>query len=316
MTRGQDDTSTGECSFQSARQIDNNFERELTKESQVNQYTNGLSSILVKPNQLTRYLLVVAVLLIGTLLPAQPALAQDDTGFASYWSLTFDFDSNFNGNLYIEIGYDDGSGQIDQPALVTQTFEVGCHRIGAVGLAGGAAVFQGGYVECNLDIQRAMAATVALCREVDGDCDIALDDKHVYPYMHMEADVYSTVTGFTPLFYHRDARYHVEPQTHASKISATLSNAGTIESSSVLVGSAVGSWLHYEANYECNPCAMHFTVDGTNEIKNVGPDQQTIFYTPESTIYIGYDAKSGTAAPNNTGIGYLKIDPPNMGSGG
>lgn len=282
----------------------------------MNQHTSGLSAILVKPNQLARYFLVVAVMLVGTLLPAQPALAQDETGFASYWSLTFDFDSNFNGNLYIEIGYDDGTGQVEQPALVTQTYTVGCRQMGAVGLAGGAAVFQGGYLECNLDIQRAMATTVALCQDVDGDCDIALDDEHVYPYMHMEADVYSTVTGFTPLFYHRDARYHVEPATHTSKVSATLTNAGTVESSAILVPSGVSSWIHYEANYECNPCDMYFNVNGTNEIKNVGADQQVSFYTPESTIYVGYDAKSGTAAPNATGIGYLKIDPPNMGSGG
>lgn len=261
-------------------------------------------------------LLLVTVVLAGTLLSAQPSMAQDDTGFASYWRLTFDFDSSLSGNLYIEIGYDDGSGQVEQPALVTQNVTVACQRVGAVTLAGGAAVFQGGYLECELDIQRAMAAAVTACQQIDGNCDIAINDEHIYPHLHMAVDVYSTATGVAPLFYHQDARYQVEPQTSSSKVTATLTNMSTIESSAVPVAPAINNWLHYEANYDCNPCAMNFTVDGTNELKNVGPDQQVSFYTPASTIYIGYDAKSGTTIPNNTGIGFLSVDPPNMGSGG
>jgi hypothetical protein len=61
---------------------------------------------------------------------------------------------------------------------------------------------------------------------------------------------------------------------------------------------------------------MSFDISGASQVVPVGPDQQVSFYTPQSTIYIGYDPVSGAVIPANTAIAVLAIDPPNAGTGG
>lgn len=262
-----------------------------------------------------RWLLLWAVLLVGAVTPAGPVMAQEES-FASYWKLTFDFENSFNGNLHIDMGYDDGAGGVMAQALVSRDFVVACQRVGSVSLVSGAARFTGGYLACQLDVKRAMMESVAACQQVDAKCSIALDDNHLYPHLHMAAQVYSTTWGNTPLFYHQDARYTALVGTSSTQLATTLTNMGAIDSALAAPPPIINNWHTYRSAYDCNPCAMSFDISGASQVVPVGPDMQVSFYTPQSTIYIGYDPASGAVIPVNSAIGFLSIDPPNAGSGG
>ncbi len=265
-----------------------------------------------------RWLLLLMLTVVGILTPAGPARANAED-FASYWKLTFDFNgSSFNGNLHIDMGKNDGTGGVAAPALLSRDFPVACQRVGSVSLAGGSAIFNGGYLQCELDVKRAIAEVMLACQQIEPSCEIAVDDQHIYPHLHMAASVYSTATGIAPLFYHPDARYAAIVSGTGlgdASLKARLTKMGTIEST-LAAPPALNHWLTYQAAYDCNACEMNFGISGVTQTVPVGPDMQVSFYTPQSTIYIGYDPDSGNVIPSNTAIDFLSIDPPNMGNGG
>lgn len=274
-----------------------------------------LSSTARRMKPATDWLLLLALTLVGAFAPAAPVMANQEQ-FASYWKLTFDFANNFNGNLHIDIGYNDGNGGVKAPALVSQDFPVACQRVGSVNVNSGLAIFTGGYLQCQLDVKAAMTASVLECQAKDASCAIAIDDHQIYPHLRMAGLVFSTWPGTTPLFYHQDARYAAVTTSTQSAMTATLTNMGSIASTPVTLPAVMNTWLPYRANYDCNACALTVNVSGVNQVIPVGLDQQVSFYTRSSTIYIGYDPDSGVTIPTNTAIDLLSIDPPNIGSGG
>ena len=263
-----------------------------------------------------RWLFLLALTLSALIAPAGPVIANQED-FASYWKLTFDFTNDFNGKLQIDMGYNDGNGGVKAPALVSEAFPVACQRVGSVGLSGGSALFTGGYLQCQLDVKSAIAELTLACKKVDASCEITVDDHHIYQHLHMAASVYSTATGIAPLFYHPDAHYTALVTSMSSTaLKTTLTNMGTIQSTVAVPSPVLNNWLDYQADYDCNACEMNFEIAGVTENVPVGPDAQVSFYTPASTIYIGYNPDSGYVIPSNTAIDFLAIDPPNAGSGG
>ena len=275
------------------------------------------SQIRARPTHAAfRWLILLALTLGGTFIPTGPVMANQED-FASYWKLTFDFTNNFNGKLQIDMGYNDGNGGVKAPALVSEAFPVACQRVGSVSLSGGSVIFTGGYLQCQLDVKSAMADLALACKKVDAGCAIMVDDHHIYQHLHMAASVYSTATGIAPLFYHPDAHYTALVTSMSSTaLKTTLTNMGTIQSTVAVPSPVLNNWLDYRADYDCNACEMNFEIAGVTENVPVGPDAQVSFYTPASTIYIGYNPDSGYVIPSNTAIDFLSIDPPNAGSGG
>ncbi len=275
------------------------------------------SQISARPTHAAfRWLILLALTLGGTFIPTGSVMANQED-FASYWKLTFDFANDFNGKLQIDMGYNDGNGGVKAPALVSDAFPVACQRVGSVGLSGGSALFTGGYLQCQLDVKSAMAELALACKKVDASCEIMVDDHHIYQHLHTAALVYSTTTGIAPLFYHQDAHYTaIVTSMSSTALKTTLTNMGTIESTVAVPSPVLNNWLEYRADYDCNACALNFEIAGVTENVPVGPDAQVSFYTPASTIYIGYNPDSGYVIPSNTAIDFLSIDPPNAGSGG
>lgn len=266
---------------------------------------------LLRLSVLGRMVLLLALVGAGLLAPVTTAYAQPPA-FASYWKLSFDFADNFHGNLVVEIGYDDGNGAVEQPALATSTTLVTCQRVGTVLLSSGAALFNGGYLQCTLDVKSAVEATVDACQKIDDNCSIAIDEQHIYQNFQMGARVYSTTAGVAPLFDHPDAYYALQLTGAATQLEATLTNMGTKLSTPVVA--TLSTWQTYRARYQCNACGLQFDIAGASELVPVGPDRQISFYTPSTTIYLGYNGDTGAVIPAGTVLDYLAIDPPNYGN--
>lgn len=270
-----------------------------------------ISGRLLRVAVLGRMALLLALVAAGLLVPVTTAYAQPPA-FASYWKLSFDFADNFHGNLVVQIGYDDGNGAVEQPALATSTTLVTCQRVGAVLLSSGSAVFNGGYLQCTLDVKSAVEAAVAACQKIDDNCSVAIDEQHIYQNFQMGARVYSTTAGVAPLFDHPDAYYALQLTGAATQLEATLTNMGTKLSTPVVA--TLSTWQTYRARYQCNACGLQFDIAGASELVPVGPDRQISFYTPSTTIYLGYNGDTGQVIPAGTVLDYLAIDPPNYGN--
>jgi len=281
------------------------------REKQMDQQSYRAMGGLLRLSVLGRIALLLALVSAGLLLPSAPAFAQPPA-FASYWKLSFDFADSFNGNLLVEMGYDDGNGAVEQPALVTRTTKVVCQRVGAVLLSSGAAVFNGGYLQCTLDVQAAIEDAAAACQQVDGNCEIHLDEQQIYQNFQMAAKVYTATAGVAPLFDHPDAYYAIHAAGAAIQLEATLTNMGTKIATPVVA--TLPSWQSYRAHYQCNGCTLQVDISGVSENIAVGPDRQISFYTPRTTIYLGYNGDTGAVIPAGTVLDYLAIDPPNYGN--
>lgn len=255
--------------------------------------------------------ILVAALLLSAFVPA--GVAQADTGFAYYWSLTFDFESNANGVLQVVVGYnEDGAPQ--EPALVVQSTSVPCRRVGNLTVSGGELKLNGGYLRCDLDVKNAVERAVALCKTRVPECSLSISDNEPYTHFRTTAQVLATNPGAAPLFYHPDAAYAVNVQSSSAQITGALTPHGVIPSTPAVVFPALGAMHSYEAFYSCEGgCDMDYFVGAAQETV-VTVNAQVSFYTPATTVYIGYNPVTGLVAPAGTHIASLVVDPPNHGN--
>lgn len=257
-------------------------------------------------------ILCVAVLLSAAQ-PAAPAHA--DPGYAYYWSITFDYGHNFDGVLSIVTGYND-NGAPQYPPIHEQTTTIPCRRVGNAQVAGGVLTLNGGYVQCDFDLQRALASAFNKCNQIVAGCAMSIEDEEQYAHFRTAAQVLSTAPGEAPIFYHEDASYRIHPNTTGTtgtKITADLAPHGVIPSTPVPVP-PLGVWTSYQSFYSCAAgCGMEYWVAGHSEFVPTAP-QRVPFSTEATTIYVGYDPVTNLVAPAGTQINMLFVDPPNHGN--
>ncbi|MEZ4634819.1 MAG: hypothetical protein R2873_09920 [Caldilineaceae bacterium] len=256
-------------------------------------------------------LIVFGAMLFGAAQPAAPALA---SGYAYYWSLTFDFDTDITGVLHVVVGYNDNGAPADPPIYETNT-KVECRRSGSdVSVVGGALKLNGGFLRCELNIEEALNQAFAACNSLVPGCRMGIEDEEHYANFRAEATVWSSSPGEAPVFYHPDASYTITPQSSMSQITATLAPHGVIASTPAISAPALNTWLDYSAFYGCDAgCDMRYDVGLA--VESVPTAKATVpFDTQATAIYIGYNPVSGVTAPAGTLIDSLFVDPPNYGN--
>jgi hypothetical protein len=255
--------------------------------------------------------ILMAVALLGIFQPQATAHAND--GYAYYWSLTFDFENGGNGRLYVAVGYND-NGAVQEPPIYAQTYNVPCTRVGNATVSGGTLKLNGGYLACDLDVQRAVNATFAACDAIVKGCHVNVEDVELFSAFQAQAIVLSTAPGNAPIFHHGDASYTINPQSSSTQITASLSPHGTIPSAALPAFPVLNTWLNYGALFVCGAlCQMEYDTVGGAQVVNTAP-AKVQFYTPSSTIYIGHNPTIPLTAPTGTEIDYLFVDPPNHGN--
>lgn len=260
-----------------------------------------------------RGVLLFAVGLLAILAPVSTEVAHADPGYAYYWSLTFDFENNFDGTLHIEVGVNENGG-VQQPALYSENFNVPCKRVGQVALTGGSAKFSGGYLQCDLDLKSALTAAFAKCQQVHPGCTMTIHEVEPYRNFRMLAGVISNVVGSAPLFYHEDAVFTILPDTGTTQVASTLTPIGPL--TSLPTAAPLNTPQFYAAEYECDGgagCANYFTVTGAMQSTSL-PVQTVQFSTPVTNVYIGYNRATGATIPAGTELLSLVVDPPNFGN--
>ncbi len=255
--------------------------------------------------------ILLAGLLLASLQPSTTAHA--NSGFAYYWSLTFDFADNATGRLYVAVGYND-NGDVQQPPIYAQTYAVRCTRKGNATVAGGMLQLNGGYLGCDLNIKGALEETVKVCNAIVPECKIEIADVEGYANFRAMANVMSASPGEAPIFYHKDASYAIYPQTSLTQIAGSLTPHGAIPSTPMVSSPALNVLKNYRADYLCDPtCEMYYSVGGSVEVV-VTANADVQFFTPSTTIYIGHNPATGVTAPAGTSIDWLFVDPPNYGN--
>ena len=198
-----------------------------------------------------RVLLAATVVLgmFSSLAAAKPASA--DAGYGYLWSLDFDFESNYNGLLTIKVGpWENGDlVSVDE----TSTATVNCRPIGSVALNAGDAVFDGGHLECYLD----------LASVVYNNHKMTVAPVDTYGSILLRTRVNSTANTVAPLFTHPDASYKIDfTQTMAVTPSQDLwNNAGLLQAT--FPGVTINTWQPYTYQYACiwgGPCDATFRV--------------------------------------------------------
>ncbi len=254
---------------------------------------------------------LAATVLLGGFQPAP--VAQADTGYAYYWSLTFDFEDGADGVLQVVVGHnDDGAPQ--EPPLAVQNTPVPCRRVGNLTVSDGELKLNGGYLRCELDVKSAIKRAVAICKTRVSECNLAINDNEPYTHFRATAELLATNPGPAPLFYHPDASYAVDVQSSTAQITAALTPHGSIPSAPALALPGLGVMRSYEAFYSCaGGCAMDYFVGAAQETV-ITANAQVSFYTPMTTVFIGYNPATGLVAPAGTHIASLVVDPPNHGN--
>ena len=244
-----------------------------------------------------RILLAITLVLGMTtsLATATPAAADAEYGYL--WSLDFDFEHDFNGVLTIRVGtWENGNlVSVDE----TSTATVGCRPMGSVSLSAGDAVFDGGYLECYLDL-----AAVVL-----NNHKLTVEPVDNYGSILLRTRVKSTANTVAPMFTHPDASYKIDfTSTFAVTPQQELwNNAGLLQAT--FPGVTINTWQPYTYQYTCiwgGPCDASFRV---------GPQMQNMptaggrvrFSTGPTVFEIGRDG-------GDLFYGYmssLRIDPGN-----
>lgn len=265
--------------------------------------------LILNIRRLCMALILVGVVLTGMVQSAAPARAND---YAYYWSLTFDFDNEATGILYVAVGYDD-NGSPMQPYLHESKTEVTCQRKGNASVSGGMLNLNGGYLYCDIDIQAALEQTFQECDALSPGCHMQIEDVEYYHNFRADATVLLSNGSEAPIFYHPDASYSITPGISTMQITANLRPHGVIPSSPV-GAPPLNVWHQYRAFYACDPlCDMRYDVDAAVEIVPT-PQERVPVFTPRTTIYIGHNPVLGLTAPAGTRIAHLFIDPPNHGN--
>lgn len=262
-----------------------------------------------------RFQLLLTVLFVaGLMLPtaALSSVQAASPGYAYKWLLHFDFDAGFDGRLEIEVGFDDGTGAVAQPPLHRQTSPVTCQRVGPVSLIGGVAQFNGGYIQCDLNLLGALENAFLKCNDQYPGCMVSLNDVEKYSYVSMSADMLATSTGVAPILAHEDASFSILVGSSTHVAQTDLREIGATTSSPWNVVPPIGAVHSHSARYFCSvvwDCGIHFNVAGNVEYVDTADEAVQFSLTP-TTIYIGRDMAGTLLAPGSA-LDNVFFDPGN-----
>jgi hypothetical protein len=165
----------------------------------------------LKPLQL---LITVVVLAMAGATPAQAARPE----YGYLWSLYFDFTNSFDGTLTIEVGPWQNGDLISVDA--TSTAVVDCQPVGDVFLAGGDAVFAGGYLDCTLDLAQVLATNHGL----------VVQSIDTYGSIVLRTNLLPMAQQVAPILSHPDASYSIDlTQTSSVILIQELNNTAGVQ---------------------------------------------------------------------------------------
>lgn len=250
------------------------------------------------------------LLLFGMVFPttARPVRAEG-SGYAYHWLLKFDFATGMTGELFVEVGHND-NGAVQMPALHSRSFPVTCQRVGAVNVFDGVAKFNGGYLECRMDLKAALQETFAECDQQYPGCTMTINDNEYYRSIKTKVDLASPPGVTAPIFTHPSATYAVTLATAQGQMQSTLSGIGSVQSG--LLPLTPATLQPYLARWGCvatGDCGMHFAVGGAPVYIDT-VDTPASFATPLTVFYIGRDQAGGVIAAGSI-MDNLIIDPGN-----
>lgn len=246
-------------------------------------------------NQMTGILLATLMLAIGWISPAQAAPPK---GY--YWSLFFDFDQSWNGELTIDVGpWVNGElASVEESSTTT----VRCEPVGNVVLESGDAVFDGSsYLTCEMDLAQLVLKNHGL----------VLPGPESYGSMVMRARVNAQAPGAAPLFQHQDAQYWLDfsPSQDVTLHTELWNNAGAVNALVPML--TIHNWYTYTFKYSCSLaglCATYLWAGGQQQ-SIPGPGGATRFTTSSTTFTIGGDGSTFLTGR----ISALGLDPGNFG---
>lgn len=137
--------------------------------------------------------LLIAALLLGTfaVFAAPQTASAAEHGYL--WSLDFDFEHDFNGLLTIRVGEWKNGNLVT--VKETSQARVPCRPMGSVSLNSGDAVFDGGHLECYLD----------LASVVYNNHGLVVQPVDNYGSIVLRTRVNSSTNNVAPIFTHPDA---------------------------------------------------------------------------------------------------------------
>lgn len=246
----------------------------------------------------THLRLTVALLIASLLAPAfaQPVQAAKETGYL--WTLTFDFEAGYNGELLLKVGPWQNGALLD--VTEKSVTAVNCQPVGDVSLGKGYATFNnGGYLQCNLDIAGALLANHGIkANEID-----------TYGSLTIRARTSVVGNGTAPLFAHPDAQFWLTtPSAMQVTVNSDLSN-GNGAMTSWFSAVSWNSWQTYTSYYLCGGGCDLTHYAGANQQTLANQGTAATFATAPTHFTIG---KLGGNTLTGR-IDELIIDPGNSG---
>jgi hypothetical protein len=240
---------------------------------------------------------IFVALLVSLLFPVanpQPLYAQEEE-LGYLWALTFDFNSGFDGVLTIDVGpWVEGElVEVNE----SSTARVQCKPVGAVGILGGTAAFNGGHLECSMDL-----AAIVLRNH-----GLQINKMDTYGSILAKTQLMSTAPTVAPIFTHADASYSIDfTQTSQVTLQQQLNNkAGLV--TSTFMNTVLFTWQTYHMEYICvfggGPCEGRFAVGAAPQVTPTA-GVPTSFATGPMTFQVGGAALNGQ-------MDWLLIDPGN-----
>ncbi|MEZ4768104.1 MAG: hypothetical protein R2844_06710 [Caldilineales bacterium] len=223
--------------------------------------------------------LLVASLVLGMF----AAVAAPQTANAAergyLWSLDFDFEHNFTGLLTIRVGAWENGDLVSVEE--TSQARVPCRPVGSVSLNSGDAVFDGGYLQCYLD----------LASVVYNNHRLVVQPVDNYGSIVLRTRVNSSANTVAPIFNHPDASYKID---YTSTFSVTpqqelWNGAGVLQAT--FPGVTINTWQPYGYQYGCmwgGPCSARFYVGPQSQFTPVA-GTRVQFSTGPTTFEIGRD---------------------------
>jgi hypothetical protein len=247
-----------------------------------------------------RLTLLLSLMIFGLLAqPARPSYADAYAGRGYLWSLAFDFENSFDGLLTIKVGPWENGNLVSVEE--TSTTVVACQRVGAVILNGGAAVFEGGHLACDMDL-------AAIVKRNHGIIAGATDS---YGSFVVRASLASSGQNLAPIFTHPDVSTQIDfTQTSSVTLAQSLAtSAGPAQASAFFPGLLGGDLRTYSFLYGCGgaaACSSSLSAGPQTQAAPVAGDRVS-FRTGPTTFLIGGDG----AATFVGGLGGLVVDPGN-----
>lgn len=257
-----------------------------------------------------QYLFIICFV-CGLLLHGSTSTVQANS-YAYKWILHFDFEDSFDGRLMMQVGKNDGNGGVVQPPLHQQSFAVPCKRNGAVHLAGGQAHFNGGYLECDFDLERALDIAFSNCQLIEPGCAMPIGSVEQYRSVALGAEVSTPTTGLTPILAHNSVALAVDVGSSTHAIESTFAPIGNTNSAPWSAIPPINTFYKHRAYFACSlagDCGIQFNVAGNPEYVDT-PDMPVDFQVPQTSIYIGRDLAGTVIAPGSM-IAHAYVDPGN-----